>query len=127
MFITAALLGAGIFILFFDMPKRVQGVALENMWLPHIAVFVILVAIHGGSAEGTVVAGIATLVFRWFLHRLANKRNGGGRRSALTPEEKKDLELQYATIVEQNDALAMRICYTAGAIILIIGLLKVKL
>lgn len=78
MWITAALIGLGVFVLFFDLPKKLQGVALTNMWAPHLIIFIVLVAIHGGSAEGTVVAGIATLVFRWFLHRLARRRGYEG-------------------------------------------------
>ena len=90
MWITAALLGLGVFILFFDLPKQLQGVALQNMWVPHLLIFVVLVAIHGGSAEGTVVAGIATLVFRWFLHRLAKRR---GHEQVETPDQPKPFPL----------------------------------
>lgn len=84
MWITAALIGLGVFVLFFDLPKKLQGVALTNMWAPHLIIFIVLVAIHGGSAEGTVVAGIATLVFRWFLHRLARRRGYEGNQPTQT-------------------------------------------
>lgn len=84
MWVTAALIGLGVFILFFDLPKKLQGVALANMWAPHLLIFIVLVAIHGGSAEGTVVAGIATLVFRWFLHRLARRRGYEGNQPTQT-------------------------------------------
>lgn len=84
MYITAALIGLGVFVLFFDLPKKMQGMALANMWAPHILIFVVLVAIHGGSAEGTVVAGIATLVFRWFLHKLARRRGYEGSQPTQT-------------------------------------------
>lgn len=99
MWITAALLGLGVFILFFDLPKQLQGVALQNMWVPHLLIFVVLVAIHGGSAEGTVVAGIATLVFRWFLHRLAKRR---GHERVETPTQPKQKLSYLEQIIEDN-------------------------
>lgn len=74
MWFTAAIIGIGIFVLFFDLPKKAQNLAMGNMWFPHLLVFFFLVAIHGGSAEGTVIAGIATIIFRWCLHRLHNRR-----------------------------------------------------
>ena len=75
MLITAALIGLGAYILFHDLPRIAQDKAIEYSWVPHIIVFAGLFIMHGGSAEGTVVAGIATVVFRWLMHRLAYKRH----------------------------------------------------
>lgn len=75
MLITAALIGLGAYILFHDLPRIAQDKAIEYSWVPHIIVFAGLFIMHGGSAEGTVIAGIATIVFRWLMHRLAYKRH----------------------------------------------------
>ena len=64
MYITAAIIGLGIYILFTDLPKGGQQLAYQYKWAAHACVFFGLFAMHGGSAEGTVLAAIGTVVFR---------------------------------------------------------------
>lgn len=73
--LTALLIGVGIFIMFCDLPAATKRQAFAFQWIPHIAIFALLTALHGGSAEGVVLAGVATLVFRLLLGRAAARHS----------------------------------------------------
>ncbi len=73
MYITAAIIGLGIYILFKDLPQPGQEIAYKYKWAAHGCVFFGLFAMHGGSAEGTVLAAIGTVVFRWLMHMSEKK------------------------------------------------------
>lgn len=68
MYITALIIGLGVYMLYRDLPQAGKAFANKYTWLSHAAVFFGLFAMHGGSAEGTVLAGIATVFFRWMQH-----------------------------------------------------------
>lgn len=68
MYITALIIGLGVYLLYRDLPAEGRAFANKYTWLSHAAVFFGLFAMHGGSAEGTVLAGIATVAFRWMQH-----------------------------------------------------------
>lgn len=72
--LTAAIIGIGMFVLFIDLPRSMQDPMLKHSWIPHIVVFFLLFALHGGTGEGATMAGIATVIFRWFTHALAKRR-----------------------------------------------------
>lgn len=72
--ITAAIIGIGMFVLFVDLPRSMQDPMLKHSWIPHIIVFFLLFMLHGGTGEGATMAGIATVIFRWFTHTLAKRR-----------------------------------------------------
>ena len=69
--ISALIIGIGIWLIYHDLPEKTRRVTHSYAWLSHLCVFFALIAIHGGSAEGAVLAGIATIVFRFFHHRSA--------------------------------------------------------
>jgi hypothetical protein len=67
MILEAAVIGAGVYWLYTDLPEAIRTKSSLPIW--HVAVFLGLFFMHGGSAEGTVLAGIATVIFRWLTHR----------------------------------------------------------
>lgn len=67
MLMTAALIGTGAYLLFRDLPDSTREAAGEATWIPLIIIFALLFFLHGGSAEGAAMAGVATLVFRWLM------------------------------------------------------------
>ena len=67
MLITACLIGIGAYILFRDLPEDARKTSIKHSWLPHIGIFTLLFFLHGGSAEGAAMAGVATLIFRWLM------------------------------------------------------------
>lgn len=92
MYVEAALIGVGAYILFKDLPETIRTKSIKHSWIPHLAVFTGLFLMHGGSAEGTVIAGIATVVFRWLMHRASPRDDMPSKQlfapaRLLTPEE----------------------------------------
>ena len=83
MYVEAALIGICAYILFKDLPDTIRSKSLKHSWIPHLVVFGGLFMMHGGSAEGTVIAGIATVIFRWLMHRGENKPTIPRERPAL--------------------------------------------
>lgn len=67
MLMTATLIGVGAFLLFRDLPASTREFAGQASWIPHIVIFALLFYLHGGSAEGAAMAGVATLIFRWLM------------------------------------------------------------
>jgi len=102
--LTALLIGVGIFIMFCDLPGVAKQWAYAFQWIPHIAIFALLTALHGGSAEGVVLAGIATLVFRMLLGRAAARHNQAEIQSTVpaepvTAEEQSYRFLEAVTVI----------------------------
>lgn len=98
MYVEAALIGVGAYILFKDLPETIRTKSIKHSWIPHLAVFAGLFLMHGGSAEGTVIAGIATVIFRWLMHRASPRDNEPSKTwfnlKLATPEERARVEAQ---------------------------------
>jgi hypothetical protein len=74
MIIESVVIGAGVYWLYTDLPEAIRTKSSLPIW--HVVVFLGLFFMHGGSAEGTVLAGIATVIFRWLTHRNWSKPKG---------------------------------------------------
>lgn len=113
MYVEAALIGVGAYILFKDLPETIRTKSIKHSWIPHLAVFTGLFLMHGGSAEGTVIAGIATVIFRWLMHRASPRDDVPSKpwfseTRLLTPEEYKarTREIERDTWIETAVILA---------------------